>query len=111
VNINFQYTRNGGDSDGRFNLILKFTNVTLSPNTEKPYTIKDSSVSIPFLLHKSESGEKMIFIIIDEDAVGFSIELTAEKNSAFDFEKFNPMYPNKVTYKWSNQNNCFELID
>jgi hypothetical protein len=103
--------RNGGDSDGRFNLILKFSNVTLSPNTEKPYTIKDSSVSIPYLLHKSESGEKIIYIIINKDAVSFSVELTSEKSSVFDFEKFNPRYPTKMTYKWSNQKGCFELSD
>jgi hypothetical protein len=103
--------KNGGGADGMFNLILKFTNVTLSLNTEKPYTIKGSSVSMTFLLHKSESGEKIIYFIINKDAVSFSIELTSEKSSIFDFEKFNPIYPTKINYKWSNQKGCFELSD
>ena len=93
------YCKNGGDADGSFDLIITFTNATFSTQTSNPYSADKSSVSVPFLLHKTDANQKVIFYTINKDVSGFSIELTA---TGATLVKLSPAYPNKITYKLKN---------
>jgi hypothetical protein len=108
VIINF---KNGGGSDGNINLSVKFINATFSNETEKPYTIiNPQQVTFFYLLHKGDSGIRVVFFNVNNGVSGFSIELSAEKPSTIEMSKYNPMYPTILTYKWSEKENAFKLI-
>lgn len=104
--------KNGGESDGNFNVIVSMKNATFSILTEQPYTKEnDTKIIFPYLLHKTESDTKTIYFTKNQDVSGFSLELTAEKRTVFGIEKLNPIYPIKLIYKWSNSINGFILTD
>jgi hypothetical protein len=102
--------KNGGDSDGNFNIIVSLKNATFSTLTEQPYTMKDNTTIIfPYLLHKTESILIPFFFKINKNVSGFTLEISAEKQSFFEIEKLNPLYPIKLTYRRSGSTNEFEL--
>jgi len=105
------YCKNGGETDGDFNLIVTFVNASFSNRTVKPYTqVDNSTAKFRFLLHKGESNQKIVYFTIHENVEGFLIQLSAEKSNFYDIVKLNPMYPTKLEYRWNEQEKRFVLI-
>jgi len=105
------YCKNGGGMDGDFNLVLTFTNVTFSNQTELPYAVVDNStVKFRYVLHKGESAQKTIYFSINQ-AESFSLALSLEKISFWDMLKPNGMYPNSLEYHWNEQEKNFAVIN
>jgi len=97
---------NVGESDGEFKLVLKFTNVLFSNQTEMPYEgFDDSTVKVRFSLHKGELQEKRIYFTIPDNMKSFKIALICEKISLC--LRSNPPDSTEFIYSWFNESYGF----
>ena len=104
------YCKNGGGADGKFRLRLTFVNASFSNQTKKPYIqVDNSTVKIPFLLHKGESNQKRVYFTTNENVDEFSMKLSCIKISLF--LKSNPRYPRELRYEWNEEARNFCCID
>lgn len=105
------YCKNGGGSDGNFNLVFAMDNVTFSNQTALPYEyVSNSIVKFGFVLHKGDQSSKLINFFVDNATTEFSITLTVEGTSFFQFLKANGMYPTQLTYQWNETNHAFGYV-
>jgi len=112
VNFIFVNCKNGGNADGDFSLIITFTNVTFSNETEYPYNkINENEFSFRFILHKDETASKKVYFIVDENVTSFSISVEAKKTKVWYPEKFNAYYPTLVNYNWSEVEDRYILLE
>ena len=104
------YCRNGGGMDGDFNLVVAFTNASVSSQTEQPYTKKDNStVELKFVLHKEDAAERTIYFAVDKAAAGFSVKVSLERTNylQFLFLKQNSLFPTQLAYCWNAETGNF----
>jgi hypothetical protein len=104
------YCKNGGGMDGDFYLVLTFKNASFSTETKQSYLkVDNSTVKLPFLLHKGEQTNKLIYFSIDENVEYFTVTVTLEKKNIQDniFIKPNPMYPTQLSYVWNKDSSQF----
>ena len=100
------YCANSGKTDGDFNLIIKFVNVTFSTITEQPYTkINPASTEFRFDLKAGNSTSKEVYFSIDPTVNSFSISLSIHSNQGS--LKTIAEYPDFLQYKWNL--NSFQL--
>ena len=105
------HCRNGGGMDGDFNLVVKFTNATFSTQTQLPYTQVDSStVKIKFVLHKGDSDNQSLYFVVN-GSEPFSISLSLQSVSLFEFLKANALFPTQLQYQWNETGQNYALID
>ena len=101
--------KNGGKTDGEFNLIVTFVNASFSHQTARPYApIDNSTVKIRYVLHEGDSGQKQVYFEINENVDSFSIHLSFEKVSWV--LKSNPVYATTLAYELNEDNLTFSLI-
>jgi hypothetical protein len=102
------YCKNGGGSDGNFNLVFTMMNATFSNQTAFPYEyVSNSTVKFSFVLHKGDQNNKLIYFFVDNATTEFSLTLTAEGTSFFQFLKGNGMYPTQLAYQWNETSHSF----
>jgi hypothetical protein len=109
--VTVYYFDRGGRASN-FYLTLKLTNVTFSNQTEQPY-LQVNSTLVKLLFNKGWWGSatpnnKTVFFTIDDDATGFSLDLSLEWNAQ------NPVYLrtfslNHLEYYWNGTLNCYDL--
>lgn len=105
------YCKNGGGSDGNFNLVFAMVNVTFSNQTALPYEyVSNTTVKFSFVLHKGDQNNKLIYFFVDNATTEFSITLTVEGTSFFQFLKANGIYPTQLAYQWNETNQSFSYI-
>jgi thiamine pyrophosphokinase len=107
------YCRNGGGMDGDFNLVVTFTNASFSSQTEMPYSqVDNSTVKLKFVLHKGDSGEKIVYFSVEETA-GFSVKATLERTNflQFLFLKANDIFPTELRYQWNAENSSYNYVN
>ena len=110
VNSITMYCRNGGQTDGSFDLVLHFVNASFSNQTTMPYTqVDNSTVKFGFTLHKDKSNQKQVYFTTHENVTILSIELSLEKRSTF--LKQNRIYPTLLEYKWDEEKGAFALVE
>ena len=103
------YCKNGGGMDGDFYLVISFRNSTFSDKTELPYEQVDNfTVKFKFVLHKGDSGQKVIYFQVWNITTEFSIMLSLEKADMFQFLKANAIYPTQLSYQWNKENKLFD---
>ena len=105
------HCRNGGGMDGDFNLVVTFTNASVSNQTDQPYTKADNStVKLKFVLHKDDAVEKNVFFTVG-DVSGFSVKITLERAGFLQilFLKENSLFPTQLSYSWEPQLGNFTL--
>ena len=101
--------KNGGKTDGEFNLVLTFVNASFSHQTARPYIVVDNStVKFRYLLHEGDSGEKQVYFEIDENVDSFSIHLSFEKVSWI--LKSSGAYALTLAYEWDEPTHQYVLI-
>ncbi len=103
------HCKNGGGMDGDFNLILTFTNASISNQTEEPYTkVDNSTLKLKFVLHKDDTTEQTVYFAVD-NVVGFSVKLTLERTNylQFLFLKANSLFPTRLDYCWDAETGNF----
>jgi hypothetical protein len=103
------HCNNGGGMDGDFNLILTFTNASISNQTEQPYIkVDNSTVKLKFVLHKGDATEQTVCFNVDGVA-GFSVKVTLERTNflQFWFLKENSLFPTKLAYCWNGETSNF----
>ena len=96
------HCKNGGGMDGDFNLLVKFTNATISAQTEMPYMrVDDSTVSLgKFVVHKEDTKEQTIWFYVNQTE-SFSVSVSLEKASLVEFIKANALFPTQLQYQWN----------
>jgi hypothetical protein len=107
------FCKNGGGMDGDFNLIVKFTNATVSfSQTEMPFTrVDNSTVSVgKFVLHKEETKEQTIWFYVDQTEA-FSVSVSLEKASLTEFLKANALFPTQLRYSWNGACQVFNCTN
>lgn len=103
------YCKNGGGMDGDFFLVVSFTNITFSNQTELPYIqVDNSTVKFKFVLHKGDSNDKTFYFIANNATTIFSTKVSLEKADFFQFLKANPIFPTELSYQWNEENECFD---
>ena len=97
------HCKNGGGMDGDFDLVVKFTNATISSQTDMPYArVDDSTVSLgKFVVHKQETKEQTIWFYVNQTE-SLSISVSLQKASLVEFLKANALFPTQLQYQWSD---------
>ncbi len=104
--------RNGGGMDGDFNLVLTFSNANFSKQTEMPYSSTNPScVRLKFVLHKGDFANRTVYFETIDSTSDFSVGVTLEKTSYFEFLKANQLFPAKVSYSWNSALNVYNCTD
>ena len=101
---------NSGDKGANFYLVLNMANASFSPQTEQPYLqVNSTTVKFPFTLHNGDSTVKPVFFSIDDNATGFSFNLSFEKVDQ------NTVYGQSlwyyVSYEWNETGGYYGLSE
>jgi hypothetical protein len=97
--------------DGDFNLVVKFTNVTFSTQTESPYSqVDDSTIKIKSALHKGDSNQKDLFFVVN-GTEQFFVNVSLESRRGIQFIKANALFPTELPYKWNATSQVYICCD
>lgn len=99
---------NAGKTEGTFTLLISFINATFSDSTQESYNkINNTCISFSWTLHSAARLSSTLSYLVDENAKGFSITLSIDKESAP--MKTTELYPYNLEYTYNSDLRYFEL--